>query len=165
MNSPANPYISLDDVKDQLSIDEGLTIHDRRLQLLIGAAIDWAENFTGRSLGELLELDSPADSDAVPLPDPKDSPTFERARDQNPDGEFPGVVAVNGWADWDEKTWRDYWSNNPILKNDAKPLRRDVHAAVLLKIETLFDRNPDNYLLLTQTAEAMLFPYRIGMGV
>lgn len=159
MTSPANPYISLTEAKDQLSIDDGLTIHDARIERLIGAAIDWAENFCGRSLGELMELDSPSDASAVPLPEPVDSPSFVIAPAD------AGVVGVQGWAYWDEKTWRDYWKNNPILANDAKPLRRDVKEAILMKIEQMFDRNTDNWQLLESTTESMLFPYRIGMGV
>lgn len=157
MNSP-NPYISLADAKGQLSIDEGLTIHDDRIEFLIGSAIDWAENFTCRSLGELLELDSPADSSAVPLPDPKDSPSFAR-------GNFGPVISAEDWQGWNADTWRDFWAKNPVLQNDAKPLRRDVKAAVLLKLELLFDRNTDNWELIEETAEQMLTPYRIGMGV
>lgn len=162
MSSPANPYISLAEAKGQLSIDADLTIHDDRIEFLIGSAIDWAENFTQRSLGELLELNSPADTIAVPLPDPKDSPTW------SPPATWPGpngVIGVEGWQGWDEKTWRNYWKNNPILQDDAKPLRRDVKAAILLKLELLFDRNVDNWELIQSTAESMLFPYRIGMGV
>jgi hypothetical protein len=161
MTSPANPYISLTEAKGQLSIDADLTIHDDRIQFLIGSAIDWAENFTQRSLGELLELNSPADTIAVPLPDPKDSPSW------SPPTTWPlaGVIGVEGWQNWDEKTWRDFWKNNPILQDDAKPLRRDVKAAILLKIELLFDRNVDNWELIENTACTLLFPYRIGMGV
>ena len=162
MTSPENPYISLTEAKEQLSIDDGLTIHDARIERLIGAAIDWAENFCGRSLGELMELNSPADDSAVPLPEPVDSPTFVTPPVA---GGVIGVQGFNDWAYWDEKTWRDYWKNNPILANDAKPLRRDVKEAILMKIEQMFDRNTDNWQLLESTTESMLFPYRIGMGV
>jgi hypothetical protein len=162
MTSPAPPtYITLTEAKEQLSIDDGLTTHDARIELLIGAAIDWAENYTQRSLGELLELNSPADAGATPLPDPKDSPSWSKPETWP----GPGVIGVEGWEGWDEKTWRNYWMNNPILRDDAKPLRRDVRAAILLKIELLFDRNVDNWKLIEDTAEQMLFPYRIGMGV
>lgn len=159
MTSPANPYISLTEAKDQLSIDDGLDIHDARIERLIGAAVDWAENFCGRSLGELMELNSPTDESAVPLPEPVDSPHFEPV----PVG--AGIVGVQGWSGWDEDTWRNWWRNNPILQNDAKPLRRDVKEAILMKIEQMFDRNTDNWELLENTAQQMLFPYRIGMGV
>jgi Phage gp6-like head-tail connector protein len=161
MTSPTTTYITLTEAKEQLSIDDGLTTHDARIELLIGAAIDWAENYTQRNLGELLELNSPADSEATPLPDPKDSPSWSKPEVWP----IAGVIGVEGWQEWDEKTWRDFWRNNPILQDDAKPLRRDVRAAILLKIEQLFDRNVDNWVLLEQTAEQMLFPYRIGMGV
>ena len=153
MSSPVeNPYISLAEAKGQLSIDEGLTLHDDRIKFLIGAAIDWAENFTQRSLGELLELNSPADSSAVALPDPKDSPNFV-------------APPVAGWDSWGDGEWRSWWAANPIMGSDAKPLRRDVKAAVLMRLELLFDRNVDNWELIEQTTEQMLTPYRIGMGV
>jgi len=163
MSSPsaANPYISLIEAKEQLSIDEGLTMHDARINRLIGAAIDWAESFTGRSLGELMELSSPSDESAVPLPEPKDSPSFT-----GPEQEGIGLdVAVDGREHWDERTWQNFWRNNPILRDDSQSLRRDVKEAILMRIELLFDRNTDNWDLLDKTSTDMLFPYRIGMGV
>lgn len=162
MSSPANPYITLTEAKEQLSIDDALTIHDNRIERLIGAAVDWAENFCGRSLGELLELNSPTDESAVPLPEPRDSPHFVAVPAE------VGVIGIQGfndWAYWNEKTWQAYWKNNPILANNAQPLRRDVKEAILMKIEQLFDRNTDNWELLESTSESMLFSYRIGMGV
>lgn len=161
MNSPSadNPYISLTEAKEQLSLDEGLKLHDARINRLIGAAIDWAESFTGRSLGELLELNSPSDESAVPLPDPKDSPSFTGEAGVGLD------VALDGRENWDEHTWRNFWRNNPILRDDSQSLRRDVKEAILMRIELLFDRNTDNWELLDKTSTDMLFPYRIGMGV
>lgn len=158
MNSPSeeNPYISLVEAKEQLSIDEGLTFHDARINRLIGAAIDWAESFTGRSLGELLELNSPSDDAAVPLPDPVDSPHFEP---------LPKRTGPLGWGGWSEHTWQTYWRNNPILHDDSHSLRRDVKEAILMRLELLFDRNVDNWELIDETTTSMLFPYRIGMGV
>ena len=155
MNSPSaeNPYISLIEAKDQLSIDEGLTFHDARINRLIGAAIDWAESFCGRSLGELMELNSPSDEDAVPLPDPVDSPCL------------PRHAGPEGWGGWDENTWRNWWDRNPLARDDAHSLRRDVKEAILMRLELLFDRNVDNWELLDKTTTDMLFPYRQGMGV
>jgi hypothetical protein len=162
---PANPYISLDEAKGQLSVDAGLTIHDQRIALLIGAAIDWAENFTQRSLGELEELDSPRDSEAEPLPDPKDSPQFEGNPNLTAQVGFVGVEGFRGDLGWTEKNYLDYWAHNPLAVDSSRPLRRDVKAAILLKIEVLFDRNTDNWELIEDTAESMLFPYRVAMGV
>lgn len=166
----SNPYISLSEAKAQLSIDDGLTIHDTRIDMLIGAAVDWAENYTQRSLGELMELDSPTDSSAVPLPEPKDSPHFVPPPGVPPaidvtaiEGGFPLYMDDND--QWTEEQWKRYWANNPMLKDDAKPLRRDVKAAILLQIELLFDRNMDNFTTLETRAEQLLAPYRIGMGV
>jgi hypothetical protein len=152
----ASPYITLAQAKAQLSIDESNTYFDDRIQDLIGAAIDWAENFTNRSLGELLEIDSPADSAAVPLPDPKDSPT-------------PNHFWYSGdWVDttlWNPDEWRNYWAKNPIEQDQSKALRRDVKAGILLYLETLFDRNIENFALLEKRAQDMLWPYRIALGV
>lgn len=161
MNSPsgANPYISLEEAKEQLAIDVSLTLHDKRINRLIGAAIDWAENFTGRSLGELMELDTPSDGVAVPLPEPKDSPHFV----VNPNAD-PFVIGAGG-ANFNEKNWENFYQNNPIDKADPAPLRRDIKEAILLRIELLFDRNVDNWELIDKTTTDMLFPYRIGMGV
>lgn len=149
-------YITLAEAKAQLSIDDGLTQWDDRIQALIGASIDWAENFTQRSLGELLELNSPADSAAVLLPDPKDSPGPQH------------FFYENEWVDtsfWTPDNWRTYWAKNPIQQDQSKPLRRDVKAAILLYLETLFDRNTENMALLEKRATDMLWPYRIALGV
>jgi hypothetical protein len=165
MSSPSPPppflsYITLSEAKGQLSIDDGLTIHDAKVTRLISSAIDWAENFCGRSLGQLLELNSPADSPTTPLPEPLDSPHYTSP--PMPDG----VLAVEGWsAGWTLQDWQDYYKNNPINTNYAAPLRRDIKEAILLKIEQLFDRNTDNWELLETTAQQMLLPYRVGMGV
>lgn len=159
---PPMTFITLDDAKDQLSIDSGLTQHDARINALIGAAIDWAENFCGRSLGELLPLSTPSDGAAVALPEPVDSPFFNSPQNENLD---VGVEGFSDWQYWDEKTWATYYKNNPLLANNAATLRRDIKAAILLKVELLFDRNVDNWELLDKTATDMLFPYRIGMGV
>lgn len=153
-------YISLDEIKQQLAIDEGLSIHDTRLKFLIGVAIDWAQNYTQRSLGELLELDSPSDSSARPLPNPVDSPSLQRfidlRLDENPEFDMQF---------WTPDQWRRYWANNPIQMDASMPLRRDVKQAIMLKVEVLFDRNIQNMKLLEDMAETMLFPYRIAMGV
>lgn len=153
-------YITLDEAKSQLGVDPDLTVDDARIQRLIGAAIDWAENFTQRSLGELLELNSPTDSSATPLPNPKDSPSWANGRqlpwDQDPSVDF---------SLWTPDQWHDYWRQNPVQVDASAPLRRDVKEAILLKLETLYDRNVDNMALLETTALNMLQPYRIAMGV
>lgn len=159
---PPLTFITLKEAKEQLAIDEGLTIHDDRVTDLIGAAIDWAENFCGRSLGQLLPLSNPSDGAATVLPEPVDSPSFTMP------GEDIGVIGVEGFSDWpywDERTWASYYSNNPLLKNNASTLRRDLKQAILMRVELLFDRNVDNWELLDKTSTDMLFPYRIGMGV
>jgi hypothetical protein len=153
-----NPYISLEQAKAQLSIDDGLTIHDQRICDMVGAAIDWAENFTQRSLGELMELDSPSDASATPQADPKDRPSRHH------------IWYDDDWIDtslWVPDDWRRHWAENPnpAAIDQSRPLRRDVHAAILLYMETLFDRNTDNLAILETRAENMLWPYRIALGV
>ena len=162
-------YVSLADAKAQLSIDDSLTIHDRRISLLIGAAEDWAENFTQRSLAELMTLDSPTDSGVTAVPDPKDSPIVG--------GDGPlwnSLYAAPSWlnspqAQWTAQNWQYYWGNwntgNPVATDHSRPLRRDVYSAILLWLETLFDRNTDNTELLQNQAMAMLMPYRQALGV
>ncbi len=155
-SSPALPYISLQDAKDQLSIDAGLTIHDERIAQLIGASIDWAENYTQRSLGELLQPAGPTDSSATPLPDPVNSPDRTHRYIEPGDEDY---------------SWQGPYPSgspyvpNPITVDQSMPLRRDVKAAILLHVELLFDRNTDNWELLQETAEALLDPYRTAMGV
>ena len=154
-------YVTLADAKDHLSIDAGLTVHDVQLTKIIGAAEDWAENFTQRSLGELMDLDSPRDSDAVPLPNPVDSPALPT---------WPPSVPQPDWLSfpqsiWTTQQWQTYWAVNPIHQDHSKPLRRDVYNGILLKIQALFDRNSDDMKLLEDAAENMLWPYRIGLGV
>lgn len=154
-------YVTLEDAKEQLSIDESLTIHDVRIKKLIGAAEDWAENFTQRSLGELMELDSPRDSDQTALPDPVDSPHKPPWNCALPEPDWLGWPQ----STWTVQHWQMYWANNPIHKDQSKPLRRDVYAGILLYMESLFDRNTDNFVLLQKRAEDLLWPYRIALGV
>jgi hypothetical protein len=155
-------YITLEEAKEQLSIDEGLTIHDSRIMRLIGAAIDWAEGYTQRSLGELMELTDPTDSSAVALPDPVDSPNIWREKHQNlfdqddPTLDFPF---------WNADQTRAYWRDNPIRQDQSKSLRRDVKEAILLQIEIMFDRNPETMQTFQERCEDALFPYRIALGV
>jgi hypothetical protein len=167
-NSPAeaNPYITLEEAKDQLSIDYGLTVHDQRILRNIGGAIDWAEKFTQRSLGELMELNSPTDSSAVPLPDPVDSPRGPPPVWVEP-GDQPFAVGgeVVGMGGYTPEQYRRAWLNNPILRDDSASRRRDVKEAILLKVQILFDRNVAEMPTLQNAAESLLFPYRIGMGV
>jgi hypothetical protein len=174
MSSPS-PLISLTEAKEQLSIDAGLTIHDARIQRLIGAAIDWAENFCGRSLAQLMPLpaSSPADSPndpaafgVSPAADPADSPSWSSPpTDPLTGAGIIGIEGFNDWQYWDDKTWEQYYKNNPMLADYAKTLRRDLKEAILMRIELLFDRNVDNWELLDKTTTDMLFPYRMGMGV
>lgn len=153
-SSTGATYITLAEVKSQLAIDPDLVVDDARLTRLIGVAIDWAENYTQRSLAELLVLDSPTDSSASPAPNPKDSPAWRGRRDLEFDA-----------GSWTPDEWCTYWAANPIQQDQSSALRRDVKEALLLKIETLYDRNVDNMALLETTALNMLFPYRIAMGV
>lgn len=148
-------FVTLQQAKDQLSIDEGFTLHDARITFLIAASIAWAQNYTQRNIGELMQLASPVSSPTA-LPDPLDSPD-PRARYIEP-----------GDRDY---AWIDAPSNaspfvpNPIQQDQSASDRTDVQAAILLHVELLFDRNVDNWELLQQTAESLLDPYRIGMGV
>ncbi|HEY4970957.1 MAG TPA: head-tail connector protein [Steroidobacteraceae bacterium] len=173
MSSPP-PLISLTEAKEQLSIDEGLTVHDARIQRLIGAAIDWAENFCGRSLGQLMPLpassqasspNDPAAFGASPAAEPLDSPTWSAGVAGSDGAGIIGIEGFNDWQYWDEKTWADYYQNNPLLVNAAATLRRDLKEAILMRIELMFDRNVDNWELLDKTTTDMLMPYRQGMGV
>jgi hypothetical protein len=60
-------YVTLDDAKDQVSIERDFDGHDDRLERLIAAAEWWAINFLNiDSLDDV--LDSPADSPAE-IPD------------------------------------------------------------------------------------------------
>ncbi len=164
MTDSPQTFITLAEAKDQLSIDADLTVHDNRINLLIRGAIAWAENYTQRSLAQLMELDSPPADSGVPAPSPVDSPRL--------DGHFiePGErqfdLAGLGDPDWTEDQWRDHWRNlNPIAQDYSDPTRSDIKCAILLKIETLFDRNVANTKLLEETAEQMLMSYRVGLGV
>lgn len=150
-------YITIEEAKEQLSIDPGLTTHDQRISRIIGGAIDWAENFTQRSLGELMELNSPTDSSATPLPNPVDSPRREG-----------GFWWRGDWVDtafWQPDDWHRWWQKNPVSRDDSHALRRDVKEAILLKIQCLFDRNTDEMDDLERAAKDMLWPYRQGLGV
>jgi hypothetical protein len=164
MSDSPQTFISLTEAKEQLSIDDGLTIHDNRINLLIRAAVSWAENYTQRSIGQLMELDSPPADSGVPAPSPKDSPSHRGP--WIPPGEQPfSIGGLGDTAGWTEDQWRAHWKANPISQDDSDPTRSDIKAAILLKIEQLFDRNTDNWQLLEDTAQQMLSPYRIGMGV
>lgn len=159
-------YITLQEAKDQLGIDAGLTIDDAKISAMIGASIDWAENYTSRSLGELLELDSGIDSTTTPQPDPVDSPTPGAWRSRVGQEEYGGGF---DWTlesiVWTPDQWRHYWAKNPIQQDHSHALRRDVKAAILIYLETLYDRNPENFALLERRATDMLWPYRIALGV
>lgn len=155
-------YITLNQAKAQLRIDAGLSVDDDQITDMIGAAVDWAENYTNRSLGELLELNSPPDSAAVPIPDPtwpegRPSPAHVWDRD------------CGEWIDtsfWGQDDYRSWWARFPSgARDDALPLRRDVKQAILLYMETLYDRNVENLELLETRAQNMLWPYRRALGV
>jgi hypothetical protein len=155
-------YITLEEAKEQLAIDDGLTIHDQRILRCIGAAIDYAENYTGRSLCQLMELTTPTDSSVVACQDPVDSPNIWRAAHQNlfdqddPTLDFPF---------WSAEQTRAYWADNPIRMDHSQSLRRDVKEAILLKMEVLFDRNPETMVMFNNAVDSALFPYRIALGV
>jgi hypothetical protein len=155
-------YVTLSEARAQVSVDAGLTMYDERIELLVGAAEDWAENYTQRSLAELMTLDSPADESQTPLPEPVDP--IQNWPDCFPRPDYLSLQIV----DWVPDNFRHYWAHvapGPVELGTAKPLRRDVKAAILLKFETLFDRNVDNTELLEKAAMAMLDKYRIGLGV
>jgi Phage gp6-like head-tail connector protein len=154
-------YVTLEEAKGQLSIDPGLTIHDVRIKRLIGSAIDMAEDYTNRSLGELLELNSPTDSSAVPLPNPKDSPNCEQV-EANRLFDFDPTVDTSLWT---PQQWHAYWRDNPIQQDQSMSLRRPVKEAILLFVEVLFDRNPQTMKDLEAMAYRRLDPYRIAIGV
>lgn len=153
-------YITLAQAKSHLRVDT--TVDDDQIQDLIGAAIDWAENYTNRSLGELLELNSPPDSAAKPIPDP----SWPEGR---PSNSHVWDCDANIWVDtefWDANDYRVWWARFPqTMRDDALPLRRDVKQALLIYMETLYDRNIDNMVLYEQRAQNMLWPYRKELGV
>jgi hypothetical protein len=154
-------YVTLEEAKSQLALDDGITVHDARIKRLIGAAIDMAEDYTNRSLGELLELNSPSDSSAVPLPNPKDSPSCWQAEANRLFDLDPTIDA----ALWTPEQWHEYWRKNPIQQDQSMSLRRPVKEAILLLVEVLFDRNPQTMKDLTAMAYNLLSPYRIAQGV
>lgn len=59
-------YITLDEAKDQVSVERDFTGHDERLTRLIGAGETWAKNF--------LNIDSLADLEGSPQTSPPDFP-------------------------------------------------------------------------------------------
>jgi hypothetical protein len=162
-------YITLNQAKAQLNIDLGLTVDDDKITDLIGAAIDWAENDTNRSLSELLELNSPDDSKAVPVADPK-SLWPEGCPSNSHVWDFYGLRWVDT-ASWMQSDYRAFWATNPQYqpgfeqRDDALPLRRDVKNALLMWIESRYDKNPENFLMLQTAAEQQLWPYRKALGV
>jgi len=164
-------FVTLTQAKEHLSIDQGLTVHDVRVQDCIDGAVDYAENYTQRSLGELLELNSPTDSSAVPLPDPKDSPAsidfdFIATTSSQWGSTFDWTIGVDQWGgDQTQAYWAAFLAANPAMQDQSKPLRRDVRQAILLQVEIMFDRNVANYQMLTQARDALLQPYRIALGV
>lgn len=160
-------YITLVQAKAQLRVDEGITVDDDLITDLIGAAIDWAENYTNRSLGELLEVNSPLDSAATPIEDPK-----SRWPDGCPSDAHVWDFYANEWCDtslWQRGNWTSYWARNPQntfnQADDASPLRRDVKNALLMWIESRYDKNPENFVLLQTAAENQLWPYRKALGL
>jgi hypothetical protein len=148
-------FISLQAAKDQLSIDAGLTVHDARITFLIAASIAWAQNYTQRNIGELMQLAAPV-TPPVTLPDPLNTPD-PRARFVEPGDDYAWQTVVNPAT--------TPIVPNPIQTDQSLSDRTDVQAAILLHVELLFDRNVDNIELLEATAERLLDPYRIAMGV
>ena len=60
MTDSPQTFITLAELEHQLSIDEVLTIHDNRINLLIrGVPVSLAENYTQRSLAQLMRLTLP----------------------------------------------------------------------------------------------------------
>jgi hypothetical protein len=160
-------YITLSQAKLHLRVDEGLTVDDDLITDLIGSAIDWAENYTNRSLAELLEIDSPADSIAIAMADPKTS-WPEGCPSDSHVWDFQRLE----WCDttsWASGDFRSFWARNPQYafeqRNDALPLRRDAKNALLLWIQSRYDRNPDSMALLETAAQNQLWPYRKALGV
>ena len=159
-----SPYISLSAAKRQLRIDDANQLHDLEIQDAIDGAVDWAENYTNRSLGELVEVNSPADSAATPISDP--------AKPSGLGDDFIFDRSCADWVDtsgWRQANYRAYWANNPGVSfgasDDSQPLRRDAKMGILLYMQTLFDRNIDDLTLLEKRAMDLLWPYRKAMGV
>lgn len=159
-----SPYISLSAAKRQLRIDDANQLHDIEIQDAIDGAVDWAENYTNRSLSELAELNSPPDSAAVPVADPpKPSGLSE---------DFIFDRSCGDWVDtslWRQAQFRAFWANNPGVafgtSDESMPLRRDARMGVLWYMQTLFDRNIEDIPLLEKRAQDLLWPYRKAMGV
>jgi len=160
----SSPYISLSAAKRQLRIDEGNQLHDIEIQDAIDGAVDWAENYTNRSLSELVELNSPPDSAATPVADP--------AKPSGLSDDFIFDRSSLDWVDtsgWRQANYRAYWANNPGVEfgrsDESLPLRRDLKMGILLYMQTLFDRNIEDLPLLEKRAKDLLWPYRKAMGV
>lgn len=164
-------YIPLDQAKAALRVDAGLTVDDDYIIALIGAAEDWAENFTNRSLAQLMQFtNSPTDSGLSPAPEPIDSPAGNAAwRDPAAldwGGGFDWTLGVGDWS-LAQQTWAANVNANPV-QSDASIVsrqRRDVRAAILLYLTTLYDQDVATIELLEQRATDMLWPYRLGLGV
>lgn len=163
-------FISLEDAKDHLGIDEGLTVHDRRINRCILGAIAAAENYTQRSLSELV-INSGADSTGAPFaPDPKDSPSLMSVNFlATADSWGAGYDWSLGYDAWSPDQYQCYWAAylkaNPALQDDSNPSREDARQACLLKMEMMFDRNIANFTDLEAAFKCLLDPYRIGLGV
>jgi len=100
-------YVTLDEVKDQVSIHRSRDDHDERLTRLGTAAETWAANFLN-----------------CPLSDYEESPV----------------------------------TSPPSLPEDIK-------SAILLHVESEFDRDEKNFEILLKRAQDLLWPYRTELGV
>lgn len=164
-------YITLAQAKSALRIDPGLTVDDQYITDLIGAAEDWAENFTNRSLAQLMQFtNSPTDSGVSPAPEPIDSPAGDAGwvdpAGLDWGGGFDWTLGISSWSA-EQLIWANSVNSNPV-QSDASVTsrqRRDVHAAILLYLTTLYDQDVATIELLEQRATDMLWPYRIGLGV
>lgn len=153
-------YITLKQAKDHLGLEESFTYHDDRVADCIGAAIDWAEDYTQRSLGQLLQLDSPRDSTATAV----DEKFLTTASEWG-----SGYDWTLEYSAWPPQQFRCYWAaylqRYPAMNDQSQSLRRNVRQAILIKMEQMFDRDPSVYKDLEDACTNLIFPYRIAMGV
>lgn len=101
-------FITLDEAKDQVSVERSFGGHDERLTRLLKAGEKWAIGF--------LNIES--------LDDLEDSPS----------------------------------TSPPSIPEDVK-------SAILMHVESEFDRDAANFELLLKRATDLLWPYRTNLGV
>lgn len=99
--------------------------------------------------------------------------SLEEAREQcgiDPDMAFHDarltrlIKAAVDWAEnFTERDLAEMVLDSP-QDSPGSGLKEDVKSALLLHIESEFDRDPDTFDLLVKRAHDLLWPYRVGLG-